>query len=234
MKRKLTIAVIALAVAVGSTGVSLAETKGSVSLKSCFADIYKIFSFIIGGSGWNDDDSSEETGPGNGAADSDQDNGTENETPGLPDFGGGENFGGGTQDGGWSQGSGESYVQANKVLNLVNQERTKAGLSRLTLNSKLSSVAQMKAEDMAKNRYFSHNSPTYGSAFDMMKDYGISYMTAGENIAKGQKSAEAVMNAWMNSQGHRANILRDRYTELGVGYAVDENGTTYWVQMFIG
>ncbi len=87
---------------------------------------------------------------------------------------------------------------------------------------------------MAKNRYFSHNSPTYGSAFDMMKDYGISYMTAGENIAKGQKSAEAVMNAWMNSQGHRANILRDRYTELGVGYAVDENGTTYWVQMFIG
>ena len=219
MKRKLTIAVIALAVAVGSTGVSLAETKGSVSLKSCFADIYKIFSFIIGGNGWNDDDSSEETGPGNGAGDSDQDNGTEND---------------GTQDGGWSQGSGESYVQANKVLNLVNQERTKAGLSRLTLNSELSSVAQMKAEDMAKNRYFSHNSPTYGSAFDMMKDYGISYMTAGENIAKGQKSAEAVMNAWMNSQGHRANILRDRYTELGVGYAVDENGTTYWVQMFIG
>ena len=168
MKRKLTIAVIALAVAVGSTGVSLAETKGSVSLKSCFPDIYKIFSFIIGGCGCNVDDSSEETGPGNGAADSDQDNGTENETPGLPDFGGGETFGGGasggtenggtggtendgTQDGGWAQGSCESYVQANKALNLVNQERTKAGLSRLTLNSKLSSVAQMKAEDKAKN-----------------------------------------------------------------------------------
>ena len=87
---------------------------------------------------------------------------------------------------------------------------------------------------MAKNRYFSHNSPTYGSAFDMMNNYGISYRAAGENIAKGQKSAQSVMNGWMNSSGHRANILKSNYTQLGVGYALDSNGNTYWVQMFIG
>ena len=86
---------------------------------------------------------------------------------------------------------------------------------------------------MAKNGYFSHNSPTYGSAFDMMKKYGISYISAGENIAKGQKSAESVMKAWMASSGHKANILKKEYKELGVGYAVDKKGNTYWVQMFI-
>ena len=95
-------------------------------------------------------------------------------------------------------------------------------------------LAQMKAEDMAENGYFSHTSPTYGSAFDMMNQYGFSYRTAGENIAKGQKTASSVMSAWMNSQGHRANILGSGYTKLGVGYAVDSGGTAYWVQMFAG
>ena len=120
-----------------------------------------------------------------------------------------------------------------KVSELVNEERKSAGLSSLTLDSRLSKVAQEKAEDMRDNGYFSHTSPTYGSPFDMMKQFGISYSTAGENIAKGQRTPERVMHAWMNSQGHRANILNSSYEKIGVGYCTDENGTTYWVQMFI-
>ena len=85
---------------------------------------------------------------------------------------------------------------------------------------------------MKNNNYFSHTSPTYGTPFDMIKSAGISYNTAGENIAKGQKSAEAVFNAWMNSQGHRANILNSRFTQMGIG--VTSGSSKYWSQMFIG
>lgn len=123
-----------------------------------------------------------------------------------------------------------SYAQ--QVLNLVNAERAKYSLSPLTLNSSVSKVAQAKAEDMKANSYFSHTSPTYGSPFDMLKQFGISYSTAGENIAKGQKTPMAVVSAWMNSEGHRANILNRNFTQLGVGYV--GGSTTYWVQMFIG
>ena len=121
-----------------------------------------------------------------------------------------------------------------QVASLTNSERKAAGLGSLTLDSQLSKLARMKAEDMAKKGYFSHTSPTYGSAFDMMKKYGVSYRTAGENIAKGQKTPEAVMNGWMNSSGHRANILSSAYTHIGVGYAKDSKGNTYWVQIFKG
>ncbi len=122
---------------------------------------------------------------------------------------------------------------AQQILSLVNSERAANGLSPLTLNTNLSRTAQAKAEDMKNRNYFSHTSPTYGSPFDMMKSFGISYRTAGENIAKGQKTPQAVMNAWMNSSGHRANILNRNFTQLGVGY-VYNNGSPYWVQMFIG
>ncbi|NGY83499.1 hypothetical protein F6Y03_20180 [Bacillus megaterium] len=119
-----------------------------------------------------------------------------------------------------------------KVVDLVNQEREKQGLKPLTLNKKLSDVARTKSKDMMDKGYFDHNSPTYGSPFDMMKQFGIEYTTAGENIAKGQQSPEDVMNAWMNSDGHRKNILNPDFTEIGVGYV---NGdTTYWTQQFIG
>lgn len=239
MKRKLMITVMALAVMMSSTGVSLAETKGTVSLKSCFTDIYKIFSFIINGSGQNgslpgQDDSI--TGEDSKPEDNDQNTGNKPGGDTSGDAGNGtiEEDKDENSDNDQIQGGNESYQQANQILNLVNAERRKAGLSELTLNTKLNSVAQLKAEDMAKNRYFSHNSPTYGSAFDMMNNYGISYRAAGENIAKGQKSAQSVMNGWMNSSGHRANILKSNYTQLGVGYALDSNGNTYWVQMFIG
>ncbi|WP_069998618.1 CAP domain-containing protein [Cellulosilyticum sp. I15G10I2] len=119
----------------------------------------------------------------------------------------------------------------NKVLELVNVERQKAGLKPLQMDEAVRNVARMKSQDMQAKKYFDHNSPTYGSPFDMMKQFGISYKTAGENIAMGQKTPEEVVNAWMNSPGHRANILKPAFTHIGVGYVA--NGS-YWTQMFIG
>lgn len=127
-----------------------------------------------------------------------------------------------------------SGSQEEQVLALVNKERAAVGLSPLAINRELSKVANVKAADMRDRGYFSHNSPTYGSPFDMMGQFGIKYTAAGENIAKGYPNAVAVMEGWMNSPGHRANILNSNYTQLGVGYVTDAKGTGYWVQMFIG
>lgn len=123
--------------------------------------------------------------------------------------------------------------QAQEVLKLVNQERQKQGLKALTLNTKLTSVANMKAKDMADKNYFSHTSPTYGSPFQMLQNYGVTYTSAGENIAAGQRTSQEVMNSWLNSSGHRANILNKDYTQLGVGYHKGGSYGTYWVQLFI-
>lgn len=120
----------------------------------------------------------------------------------------------------------------NEILALVNKERSKNGLKPLTIDWQVSRVAQYKSDDMANNNYFSHTSPSYGTPFQMLKSFNVKYRTAGENIAKGQKTPEAVMTAWMNSEGHRANILNPNYTHLGVGYT-EKNGTTYWTQMFV-
>ena len=122
----------------------------------------------------------------------------------------------------------------SQVVNLVNSERAAQGLTALQKDSRLAALAQQKAEDMAKKQYFSHTSPTYGSAFDMLKAAGYSYKTAGENIAMGQKSAASVMDGWMHSSGHRANILHTSYEKIGVGYAVSADGMPYWVQIFAG
>ncbi|MBQ3063670.1 MAG: SafA/ExsA family spore coat assembly protein [Clostridia bacterium] len=119
----------------------------------------------------------------------------------------------------------------SEVVRLVNEERTKRGLSPLRENWQLSRVARFKSQDMRDNRYFSHNSPTYGTPFQMIKSFGISYRAAGENIARGQRTPAAVVAGWMNSAGHRANILSAAFTEIGVGYVADGN---YWTQMFIG
>lgn len=124
-------------------------------------------------------------------------------------------------------------TQAEAVLKLVNQERAKVGVQPLTLSEKLTSIANTKAKDMADKGYFSHNSPTYGSPFDMLKQFGVSYSYAGENIAAGQKSAEEVMNSWMNSSGHKANILNKNYTQIGVGFVRGGEYGTEWVQLFI-
>lgn len=118
----------------------------------------------------------------------------------------------------------------SEVVRLVNEQRVKNGLSKLTEDWELSRVARYKSQDMKDNKYFSHTSPVYGSPFEMIKNFGISYRSAGENIAKGQSTPQAVVNAWMNSSGHRANILNKNYTRIGVGYV---SGGNYWTQMFI-
>lgn len=119
-----------------------------------------------------------------------------------------------------------------KVVELVNIERQKAGLPALTLDSQLANVARLKSKDMATNNYFAHQSPTYGSAGDMLNKFGIRWSAWGENIAYGQNTPEIVVNAWMNSPGHRANILSAKFGKIGVGYVVNENGRPYWTQIF--
>lgn len=127
----------------------------------------------------------------------------------------------------------ESTVSSyeSEVIRLVNEIRQKNGLRPLTANWELSRVARYKSQDMRDNGYFSHNSPTYGTPFQMLSAFGLSYRTAGENIAKGYASPQAVVNGWMNSSGHRANILNGSYTQIGVGYV---SGGNYWTQLFIG
>ncbi|MBU6081970.1 CAP domain-containing protein [Allobacillus halotolerans] len=120
-----------------------------------------------------------------------------------------------------------------EVLELANEERKAQGLEPLEFSVEVSEVARAKSHDMADSNYFDHQSPNYGSPFEMMQTFGVDYRAAGENIAMGQRSPEEVMNGWMNSEGHRKNIMHDQFTHLGVGY-VEKNGTTYWTQMFVG
>lgn len=119
-----------------------------------------------------------------------------------------------------------------EVVELVNKERAKAGLEPLKSNWQVSRVAQFKSNEMRDKNYFSHTSPTYGSPFDMLKNFNIQFTSAAENIAKGQTTAQAVMNSWMNSEGHRKNILTPSFTEIGVGHSTG-NGPTLWTQIFI-
>jgi uncharacterized YkwD family protein/spore coat assembly protein SafA len=121
----------------------------------------------------------------------------------------------------------------NEVIRLVNVQRANYGLQQLTQNWELCRVARYKSQDMLSNNYFSHTSPTYGSPFTMMENFGIHFSSAGENIAMGQRTPADVMNAWMNSPGHRANILSPSYTQIGVGLAKNQNGSPYWTQEFI-
>ena len=119
----------------------------------------------------------------------------------------------------------------SEVIRLVNEVRRENGLKALTANWELSRVARYKSQDMLNKGYFSHTSPTYGTPFQMIKAFGLSFRTAGENIARGYSTPQAVVNGWLNSSGHRANILNASYTPIGVGYVAQGN---YWTQMFIG
>lgn len=117
----------------------------------------------------------------------------------------------------------------SQVITLVNQARASNGLAPLTANWELSRIARYKSQDMADKGYFSHTSPTYGTPFEMIRAFGLSYHTAGENIARGYSSPESVMKGWMNSTGHRENILGN-YTQIGVGYVSNGN---YWTMELI-
>lgn len=117
-----------------------------------------------------------------------------------------------------------------EVLTLTNKEREKAGLQPLKLDDGLMASAREKSLDMAKNNYFSHTSPTYGSPFDQMKQHGVTYRAAAENIAKGQQTAKEVVQAWMESPGHRQNILTPNFTHIGIGFS---QSSYVWTQQFI-
>jgi len=122
--------------------------------------------------------------------------------------------------------------EEQKVLDLINAERAKAGLEPLQIDMELQKVARLKAQDMSENNYFAHNSPTYGSPFDMMRQFNISFKAAGENLA-GNSTAEGAVKAWMNSQGHRDNILNPKFNYTGIGIAPSATYTKIYVQMFI-
>ena len=143
--------------------------------------------------------------------------------------------GGNSSGGSNSESTNTSNLTADEleVFNLINQQRTKNGLSALKIDSEVQNVARIKAKDMVNNNYFSHDSPTYGSPFDMLKSFKVSYKTAGENIA-GNSSNSSAVTAWMNSSGHKANILNGNFNYTGIGVV---NGSKYgkiYVQMFIG
>lgn len=120
-----------------------------------------------------------------------------------------------------------------EVFNLINEQRTKNGLTALKSDSEVLNVARIKAKDMVDNNYFSHTSPTYGSPFNMLTNFKVSYKTAGENIA-GNSSNIAAVTAWMNSAGHKANILNSAFNYTGIGVVKSSKYGKVYVQMFIG
>jgi uncharacterized YkwD family protein len=124
-------------------------------------------------------------------------------------------------------------AQEQQMLNLVNAERARAGLPALKADPELTKLARLKSQDMIQLNYFSHQSPTYGSPFDMMRRFGITYRTAGENIA-GNQSVEAAHRALMNSPGHRANILNRDFTHIGIGIQTGGRYGMMFTQMFVG
>ncbi len=121
-----------------------------------------------------------------------------------------------------------SYAQ--QVVDLVNAERAKAGLSALTVQTDITAAANVRAREIKQQ--FSHTRPDGSSFSSALREQGVSFSGSGENIAYGQKTPQQVMEGWMNSSGHRANILHANYKNIGVGYYQDENGVNHWVQLF--
>ena len=119
---------------------------------------------------------------------------------------------------------------AEQVVELVNQERTKAGLNAVTLDQNIASAALVRAKEIETS--FSHTRPNGSKFSTALTEQGVTFKGAGENIAWGQKSPEAVMQAWMNSKGHRANILNKNFTKIGVGYYQNAAGRNFWTQLF--
>ena len=136
-------------------------------------------------------------------------------------------------DSGSSQTTSTMTSDEKEVFNLINKQRTNNGLASLKVDNEVQRVAKIKAQDMVNNSYFSHNSPTYGTPFQMLQSFKVSYKTAGENIA-GNSSNSGAVNAWMNSSGHKANILNSSFTHTGIGVVSSPKYGKVYVQMFIG
>lgn len=129
--------------------------------------------------------------------------------------------------------TGDVSAEEQQMLDLVNKARADAGLGPLAFDKELQKVARLKAKDMVDNNYFSHQSPTYGSPFDMMRQFGITFKTAGENIA-GNQTVKGAFDAWMASEGHRANILNGKFNYTGIGIVAGSKYGYIFVQQFIG
>ena len=155
----------------------------------------------------------------------------------YPSSSGSSNSGtGGSSSSGNTSSSTESSIMNSdekEVFDLINKQRTNNGLAALKNDSEVQRVARIKAQDMVDNNYFSHTSPTYGSPFDMLKSFKISYKTAGENIA-GNSSNSSAVTAWMNSSGHKANILNSNFNYTGIGVVSSPKYGKMYVQLFIG
>ena len=123
----------------------------------------------------------------------------------------------------------QSSSAASEVVRLTNSARSKNGYAALVEDGALSEAAALRAREIARS--FSHTRPSGASFSSALSESGVSYLRAGENIASGQKSASEVVNAWMNSPGHRANILNSSYSRIGSA-SVNIDGTLYWVQLF--
>lgn len=132
-----------------------------------------------------------------------------------------------------TQGVTPAATDETSMLSLVNAERAKVGAAALTINPQLTKLAQLKSQDIATNNYFSHISPTYGSPFEMLKKYGVSYLYAGENLAK-NATVQAAHQALMNSPGHKKNILNTDFNQVGIGVVSKNDGSKIYTQMFIG
>ena len=149
----------------------------------------------------------------------------------IPDFGGQGGTTGGIT-GGVDNGNGQTLqdAAASQVVNLVNEERAKAGLSPLTVDRSIEDAAQKRAHEIESS--FSHTRPNGSSFSTALTEAGVNYRSSGENIAYGQSSAASVMQGWMNSSGHRANILNGNFTKIGVGHYKSASGVDYWTQLF--
>lgn len=240
-------AVLAAGMIISGAGIASAECVSSQNAQSTNSNVQWIYKKIIVGpsgiiiqkpqSGSNNDTESGSNNntesDSNNNSESGSNNNTESDSNNNSQSGSNNNNSTGSSEstGSTTEEDSSSVVSAyaKEVVSLVNQERAKVGLDPLVIHTNLTKMAVAKAQDMSDNNYFSHTSPTYGSPFDMMKTFGITYKYAGENIAKGQKTPEEVVNAWMNSPGHKANILNENFTLIGVGYV---NG--YWAQAFVG
>jgi len=139
----------------------------------------------------------------------------------------------GSSDTGSGTTTSQLTADEQEVFELINAKRVANGLAALKIDDELQNVARIKAQDMVNKNYFSHNSPTYGSPFDMIKSFGIRYKTAGENIA-GNSSNSSAVNAWMDSEGHRANILNSNFNYTGIGIVSSPKYGKIYVQMFMG
>lgn len=137
------------------------------------------------------------------------------------------------QDGSSTSNASSLSSDEKEVFDLINTQRTNNGLTALKLDTEALNVARIKAKDMVDNNYFSHDSPTYGSPFQMLNSFKVTYKTAGENIA-GNSSNSGAVNAWMNSSGHKANILNSSFNYTGIGVVKSSKYGKIYVQIFLG